>query len=99
MLKFKKGDQVKVVAGKDKGKTGEVTRVFPKKLTLVVAGANLYKKHVKPTQNREGGIMPVERPLSFAKVSHLEKGVQVRAGWKIEGDKKLRVSKKSGSNL
>lgn len=99
MLKFKKGDQVKVTAGKDKGKSGEVLRVFPKKLTLTVKGANEYKRHVKPTQNREGGIMSVERPLSFAKVSLVENGKLVRAGFKLETDKKLRVSKKTGGNL
>lgn len=99
MLKFKKGDQVKVVAGKDKGKTGEVIRVSPKDLTVTVKGANLYKRAVKATQNREGGMISMERPLSFAKVSLLENGKPVRAGFSIDGKKKLRVSKKTGGNL
>jgi len=99
MLKFKKGDNVKVMVGKDKGKEGVVKRVFPKKLTLIVEGVNLYKKHVKARHNQNGGIISVERPLSFAKVSHLENGKPVRAGFKTQDGKKLRISKKTGSNL
>ncbi len=78
MKKFKKGDVVLVTAGKDKGKSGEILRVFPKKDTVVVKGANLYKKHVKPTQNTQGGIVARERPLSTGKISHVENGKQVR---------------------
>lgn len=78
MKKFKKGDTVLVTAGKDKGKTGEIIRVFPKKDTVVVKGANLYKKHVKPTQNTEGGMVSKERPLSTAKISHTQGGKQIR---------------------
>jgi large subunit ribosomal protein L24 len=78
MKKFKKGDVVLVTAGKDKGKTGEITRVFPKKDSVIVKGANLYKKHVKPTQNTEGGMVSRERPLSTGKISHTQDGKQVR---------------------
>jgi large subunit ribosomal protein L24 len=78
MKKFKKGDVVLVTAGKDKGKTGEIMKVLPKKDTVIVKGANMYKKHVKPTQNTEGGIVSKERPLSTGKISHVEDGKQVR---------------------
>ncbi len=78
MKKFKKGDVVLVTGGKDKGKTGEIMKVFPKKDTVIVKGANLYKKHVKPTQNTQGGMVSRERPLSTGKISHVENGKQVR---------------------
>jgi large subunit ribosomal protein L24 len=78
MKKFKKGDVVLVTAGKDKGKTGEIMKVFPKKDTVIVKGTNLYKKHVKPTRESEGGIISRERPLSTGKISHVEDGKPVR---------------------
>lgn len=78
MKKFKKGDVVLVTAGKDKGKTGEITKVYPKKDSVIVKGANMYKKHVKPTQNTEGGMMSRERALSTGKISHVVDGKQVR---------------------
>ncbi len=78
MKKFKKGDVVLVTGGKDKGKTGEIIKVFPKKYTVVVKGANMYKKHVKPTQNTQGGMVSKERPLSTGKISHVQDGKQVR---------------------
>lgn len=78
MKKFKKGDMVLVTAGKDKGKSGKITRVFPKKDAVIVEGTNLYKKHVKPTQNTQGGIVSRERPLSVGKISHVQDGKQVR---------------------
>jgi large subunit ribosomal protein L24 len=78
MKKFKKGDVVLVTSGKDKGKSGEILKVFPKKDSVIVKGANLYKKHVKPTQNTQGGVVSRERPLSTGKISHVENGKQVR---------------------
>lgn len=78
MKKFKKGDVVLVTAGKDKGKLGEILRVFPKSDTVIVKGANLYKKHVKPTQNTQGGIVSRERALSTGKISHVQDGKRVR---------------------
>lgn len=78
MKKFKKGDIVLVTAGKDKGKTGEITQVLPKSDSVIVKGANLYKKHVKPTQNTEGGMISRERPLSTGKISHVQDGKQLR---------------------
>lgn len=78
MKKFKKGDTVLVTAGKDKGKTGEIIKVYPKKDSVVVKGANMYKKHVKPTQNTQGGMVARERALSTGKISHVKDGKRVR---------------------
>jgi large subunit ribosomal protein L24 len=78
MKKFKKGDMVLVTAGKDKGKSGKIMKVFPKKDAVIVEGANLYKKHVKPTQNTQGGMVSRERALSTGKISHVQDGKQVR---------------------
>lgn len=78
MKKFKKGDTVTITAGKDKGKTGEIIRLLPKLDAVVVKGVNLYKRHLKPTQNSEGGMVSRERPLATAKISHTEGGQLIR---------------------
>jgi large subunit ribosomal protein L24 len=78
MKKFKKGDVVLVTAGKDKGKTGEILKVLTKKDAVIVKGANMYKKHVKPTRDTQGGMVARERALSTGKVSHVENGKRVR---------------------
>ncbi len=78
MKKFKKGDIVLVTGGKDKGKTGEIMKVIPKDDTVIVKGANMYKRHVKPTQNTKGGMVARERALSTGKISHVQDGQQVR---------------------
>ena len=75
---FKKGDVVLVTAGKDKGKSGKILKVFPKKDSVIVEGANMYKKHVKPTQNTQGGMVSKERALSTGKISHVQDGKPVR---------------------
>jgi large subunit ribosomal protein L24 len=68
-LKIKKGDKVKIIAGKDKDRTGEVTAVIPNKNKVVVAGINLAKKHQKPNQeNQAGGIIDIERPIDISNV-------------------------------
>ncbi len=78
MKKFKKGDAVLVTSGKDKGKTGEITRVFPALNSVIVKGMNLYKRHVKPTQNAAGGIVSRERALPTSKISLVKDGKPVR---------------------
>lgn len=100
MKKFKKGDQVLVTAGKDKGKTGEILRVITAKQAVVVKGANMYKRHRKATQNTAGGILSLERPLSTAKVMLIEDGKPVRVGLKRDKAGKVeRISKKTGKAL
>ncbi|EKD80825.1 MAG: 50S ribosomal protein L24 [uncultured bacterium] len=78
MKKFKKGDIVLITSGKDKGKTGEIVKIIPKTDKIIVKGINLYKKHVKPTQNQEGGIIARERPLSTGKISLMQDGKAIR---------------------
>ena len=67
-MKIQKGDTVKVLLGKDKGREGEVLAVFPKKESILVKGLNLFKKHVKPTQGQKGGIIEKERALHSSKL-------------------------------
>lgn len=98
--KFKKGDQVLVTSGRDKGKTGEIMKLFPKKGTALVKGVALYKRHRKATQNSGGGIFETERPVPFAKLMLVEEGKAVRVGLKRSQDgQTIRISKKTGKNL
>lgn len=99
MKKFKLGDQVLVTAGKDKGKTGEITKILNKQDRVVVKGANIYKRHRKPTQNQAGGIIELERPLPTASVMLVEAGKPVRVGLKRTKNKLTRVSKKTGKTI
>jgi len=98
-LKIKKGDKVKVITGKSKGKIGDVLKVFPAERKLLVSGVNLAKKHTKPSQMSEGGIVQKELPIHISNVSHIDpkSGVVTKVGFKIlEDGKKVRVAKKSG---
>ncbi|MFK7973352.1 MAG: 50S ribosomal protein L24 [Rickettsiaceae bacterium] len=98
-MKIKKGDKVKVVTGKNKGKVGDVIKVFPAESKLLVAGVNLAKKHTKPTQNSEGGIVHKELPIHVSNVSHVDPKTNeiTKIGYRIlENGKKVRVAKKSG---
>lgn len=101
-MKFKISDQVIITAGKDKGKTGEITKIFPGKQKLTVKGANIYKRHVKARDGIEGGIVPLERPLPTANIAILCPTCKkpTRAGYNLppKGDK-VRICKKCGSGL
>ena len=99
MKKFKKGDVVLVTGGKDKGKSGEIMRVFPKRDSVIVKGANMYKKHVKPTQNTEGGMVSRERPLSTGKIMLTVAGKPVRVGLKVEKSGVVRINKSTGGKI
>lgn len=99
MKKFKKGDMVLVTSGKDKGKTGEIMQIFPKKDSVIVKGANLYKKHVKPTQNTEGGMVSRERALSTGKIMLTVAGKPVRVGLKVEKSGVVRINKSTGAKI
>lgn len=99
MKKFKKGDIVLVTGGKDKGKTGQIMQIFPKKDSVIVKGANLYKKHVKPTQNTEGGMVSRERPLSTGKIMLTIAGKPVRIGLKVEKTGVVRINKSTGAKI
>ena len=98
-MKIKKGDQVIVITGRDKGKTGEVTKAMPKENKVLVSGINLVKRHTKPTQENAGGIISKELPIHVSNVALIDpkSGKATRVGIKVEKDgSKVRVAKKSG---
>ena len=95
-LKIKTGDNVRVVAGDQKGKEGKVTRVFIEKNRAIVEGVNLVSKHTKPSaQNPQGGIVKKEASLDVSNLMLLEDGKTTRVGYRVEDGKKVRFSKKS----
>jgi len=96
-MKIKKGDTVKVIAGKDKDKEGKVVAVNKKDNTVLVEGVNKVTKHTKPSAaNQAGGIIEKESPIDISNVMYSHKGKATRIGFKIEGDKKVRVAKSTG---
>ena len=97
MLKIKKGDTVRVIAGKDNGKEGKVIAVDHKKNKVTVEGVNMITKHAKPSQaNPNGGILQREAPIDISNVMYVHKGKATRLGFKVEGDKKVRFAKSTG---
>ncbi len=101
-MKIKKGDKVRVIAGKDRGQEGEVVRVFPKDDRVVVGGVNVAKRHTKPTSaTTQGGIIDKAMPLHVSNVALLcSKCGPTRVGFKmIEPGSKLRVCVKCGAEL
>ena len=96
--KIKKGDRVVVLAGKDKGKQGAVTQVIVKANRVLVQGVNLVQRHTKATQaDPQGGIKSKEATLHLSNVAVVDSnGKPTRVGFKIEGDKKVRVAKTTG---
>lgn len=96
-LKIKKGDTVKVIAGKDNGKEGKVIAVDRKNNKIIVEGVNMITKHAKPSQaNPDGGILQKEAPIDMSNVMYVHKGKATRIGFKVEGDKKVRIAKSTG---
>ena len=97
MLKIKKGDTVKVIAGKDKDKEGKVISVDRKNGRVLVEGVNMLTKHTKPSAaNQEGGIIHQEGPIDASNVMYVHKGKATRVGFKVDGDKKVRYAKSTG---
>ena len=96
-MKIKKGDLVKVIAGKDKDKEGKVIAVNVKNNTLLVEGVNMITKHTKPSMaNQQGGIVHQEGPINVSNVMLIHEGKATRVGFKMEGDKKVRFAKTTG---
>ena len=96
-MKIKKGDMVKVIAGKDKDKEGKVIAVNKEKNTVLVEGVNMITKHTKASAaNQNGGIIHQEGPIDASNVMYLHKGQATRVGFKLDGDKKVRVAKSTG---
>jgi large subunit ribosomal protein L24 len=96
--KIKKGDRVVVLAGKDKGRIGAVLKVLPKDERVVVEGLNMVQRHTRPTQmDPQGGIKNKEAALHVSNVAIVDsKGKPTRVGFRVEGDKKVRVAKTTG---
>ena len=96
-FKLKKGDEVVVLAGKDKGKTGKIVKLIPKQMKAIVSEINRVKKNQKPDNNQPGGIIDKEMPIHISNLSfydpELKKGVKI--GYKIINDKKSRINKSS----
>ncbi len=96
-MKIKKGDTVKVIAGKDKFKEGKVVSVNKENNTLIVEGVNMRTKHTKPSAaNQTGGIVTQEGPIDASNVMYVHKGNVTRIGYKIEDGKKVRIAKSTG---
>lgn len=95
-MHVKKGDKVRVISGKDKGKTGVILAAFPKESRVLVEGVNIVKKHAKPSQvNPQGGIISFEAPIHVSNVMPIDPktGNPTRVGYKTVNDKKVRVAK------
>lgn len=100
-MKIKKGDTVIVLAGKDKGKTGKVIKVMPKDEKVLVEGLNMQTKHQKQTQKERSDIKHQEGPIHISNVIYYNSKdkTPVKIGYKFTGDKKIRVSRKTGEEL
>ena len=101
MLKFKKKDKVKITIGKDKGRSGEIEKIFPHAQKAIIPGVNIYKKHVKGKDGQKGGIYEIPRAMSFAKFSLVcPKCKKVaRVGFKEVGGQKVRICKKCDKKI
>jgi len=101
-MKLKKGDSVQVMSGKEKGKRGKISRVYPEDLRVVVEGINIKKRHRKPTKSGEKGqIIEKQNPIASSKVQLIcpKCAKPVRLGYKIEGKVKVRICRKCGGEV
>ena len=97
--KFKKGDKVLVTTGRDKGKTGEILKVLPKKHRVIIQGVNKVKRHTRPTNTSPGGVLDIEATIDVSNLSHLDPkdDTPTRVGFRLLKDgRKVRFSKRSG---
>ncbi len=101
MLKFKVQDKVKIISGKDKGRSGVIEKVFPKTLSAVIPGLNEYKKHIKPRSGQKGGILSIPRPVDFSKLMLTcpNCSKETRVGFRLAGKEKVRYCKKCNKEI
>lgn len=100
MAKIKKGDNIIVISGKDKGKKGKISEIFPKKDLVLVEGVNVKKKHQKPSAKvKTGQIIDIPKPIHISNVMLEVSGKKTRAGYKVSGGKKVRISRKTGKEV
>jgi large subunit ribosomal protein L24 len=99
--KLRKGDKVIVLSGKDKSKTGDITKVIPKDSKAVVTGINSVIRHTKQTQNEQGGRVPKEMPIDLSNLALVDpkNGGPTRIGFRFVEGKKVRFAKRSGETL
>ncbi|WP_341763943.1 50S ribosomal protein L24 [Candidatus Tisiphia endosymbiont of Beris chalybata] len=98
-LKVRKGDAVVVITGKNKGKKGTILKILPKENKAIVSGVNIVRRHTKPTQASEGGIIAKELPIHISNIAHVDPktGSSTKIGFSIlEDGTKVRIAKKSG---
>lgn len=101
MFKFKKSDEIIVTGGRDKGKKGKIEKVILSENKVVVSGVNVYKRHRKVSRTQPAGIYEITRPMDISKVSIIcpKCSKQTKVGFKIEGQKKIRICKKCNGSL
>src|SRR5512136_1300241 len=101
MLKFKVGDKIKIIAGKDKGRMGSIEKIFPGTLTAVIPGLNEYKKHIKPSSGQKGGIVSISRPINFCKIMIIYPNCskETRVRFRLVGKEKVRYCKKCNKEI
>ncbi len=100
-IKLRKGDEVVVLSGKDKGKTGKIIKVLPKKDKAIVSDINKVKKNQKPDNNQPGGIIDKEMPIHISNLSFFDPNTKkgIKIGYKILKDKKVRINRSSGKEI
>jgi large subunit ribosomal protein L24 len=98
--KLRKGDKVVVLAGKDKGRKGEISRVLPKDSKAVVSGVNVAIRHQRQTQGAQGGRIAKEVPIELSNLALVDSnGKATRVGFRVDGDKKVRFAKTTGETI
>ena len=99
--KYKKGDEVIVRVGKDKGKIGKISKIINSSDKVVITGVNVSKKHQKPSQESKGGIVDKEMPIHISNLSYFDSSANKAAkiGYKFEKEKKIRINKISGKEI
>ena len=100
-FKLKKGDEVIVLTGKDKGKTGKIIKMIPNKEKAIVSDINKYKKNQKPNNNEPGGIVEKDMPIHISNLSYFDKETTnpVKIGYKLDNNKKVRIIKSTGKEV
>tara|TARA_B100000886_G_C20354536_1_gene462425 strand:- start:57 stop:371 length:315 start_codon:yes stop_codon:yes gene_type:complete len=100
-FKLKKGDEVIVLTGKDKGKTGKIVKMIPKKMKAIVSEINKVKKNQKPDNNQPGGIIDKDMPIHISNLAFYDPALKkgIRIGFKFNNKNKIRINKSSGKEI